>query len=380
MSEPFDFAIIGAGAAGLNLAMRMHSDPFFSDKKVLILDKSRKESNDKTWCFWEAGNGRWDHLVRHSWPVGRFYGLDREIRLNLDPYRYKMICALDFYTHCREQLEGAKNFTWQTQEVNGIKEQSDRAEIKTDSGTFSALHVFDSRVSSSFQQENDGHIRLWQHFKGWRIKTEEPAFDCGEFVMMDFRIKWKDSTSFIYILPVSKHEALVEFTLFTSNLLEDEEYDKMIKGYIDEILRPGKYEVTDTEKGIIPMTDFPFHRNHSRMITKIGTAGGWVRGSTGYSFRNSMKFTEQIVDNIKSGKSVLSGLSAPLHRRYDSIFLNVLHHRNHLGERIFTDLYSKNPIQNIFRFLDGESSRFEELQIIGSLPSLPFMDGLIRSI
>lgn len=50
-SEIFDYAIIGAGAAGLNLAMAMLNDPFFEDKRILIIEKEDKEINDKTWSF-----------------------------------------------------------------------------------------------------------------------------------------------------------------------------------------------------------------------------------------------------------------------------------------------------------------------------------------
>ncbi|MEZ4930893.1 MAG: lycopene cyclase family protein [Saprospiraceae bacterium] len=55
----FDIAIIGAGAAGLQLALAMQRDAFFSTKKILVLDKDQKDSNDRTWSFWEKGAGKW---------------------------------------------------------------------------------------------------------------------------------------------------------------------------------------------------------------------------------------------------------------------------------------------------------------------------------
>lgn len=59
----YHYIIIGAGAAGLNLALAMNEDAFFKDKKILILDKDKKTENDRTWSFWEKGNGKWDHIV-----------------------------------------------------------------------------------------------------------------------------------------------------------------------------------------------------------------------------------------------------------------------------------------------------------------------------
>jgi lycopene beta-cyclase len=64
-TQIYDYIIVGAGAAGLMLANAMALDPFFSDKRILILDKDPKEANDRTWCFWEkneASGG--SHLLR----------------------------------------------------------------------------------------------------------------------------------------------------------------------------------------------------------------------------------------------------------------------------------------------------------------------------
>ena len=54
-------------------------------------------------------------------------------------------------------------------------------------------------------------------------------------------------------------------------------------------------------------------------------------------------------------------------RFYDSIFLNVLNNENDKGEWIFDKFYTKNPVQNIFKFLDEETSIIEELRIISPL-------------
>lgn len=106
---------------------------------------------------------------------------------------------------------------------------------------------------------------------------------------MDFRLKYKDSTSFTYVLPVSEKEALVEFTFFTPYLTEETIYDEQLKKYIEEYLKITNYTIAETEKGVIPMTDFPFHEDSTPKITKIGTAGSWVKASSGYSFKNTEK-------------------------------------------------------------------------------------------
>ena len=103
-STIFDFAIVGAGAAGLQLALAMKDDSFFQKKRILIIEKSLKNDNDKTWCFWERGIGRYDSIVTHSWDTANFESKKGRVRLDLRPYRYKMLRSLDFYDFSRKAL------------------------------------------------------------------------------------------------------------------------------------------------------------------------------------------------------------------------------------------------------------------------------------
>ncbi len=81
------------------------------------------------------------------------------------------------------------------------------------------------------------------------------------------------------------------------------------------------------------MTDFPFEKNNSSKITKIGTGGGWVKGSTGYSFKHTEKKIKKIIENIKSGYEPSKDLFRSKYKFYDAIFLDVLARRNDKGEQ-----------------------------------------------
>ncbi|MBK8504642.1 MAG: hypothetical protein IPL46_21990 [Saprospiraceae bacterium] len=186
--------------------------------------------------------------------------------------------------------------------------------------TYFASHVFDSRIDAGFDQDKS-YKKVWQHFKGWEIETEKPVFDPEVFTMMDFRLKWKDSTSFTYVLPNKPTRALIEFTFFAPFFIPAGDYDKYLQRYIDQFLKVGKYTIKNVEQGIIPMSDYPFHQHHQKNITKIGTGGGWVRPSSGYSFRNSSRYVKQLIENIKSGRSAHQGITRNRFRTYDTIFL-----------------------------------------------------------
>jgi|GEM_PF-5210627 len=67
LNTSYDYIITGAGAAGLLTAVRMSADPFFKDKRILLLDKDRKQTNDRTWCWWEKEGGLFDDILHHHW-------------------------------------------------------------------------------------------------------------------------------------------------------------------------------------------------------------------------------------------------------------------------------------------------------------------------
>jgi len=57
LNKVYDYIIAGGGCAGLSLVMRMLKEPQLSTKKILIIDKDSKQLNDRTWCYWEKGEG-----------------------------------------------------------------------------------------------------------------------------------------------------------------------------------------------------------------------------------------------------------------------------------------------------------------------------------
>ena len=375
----YDIAIIGAGAAGLHLALAMQSDPFFAHKRILILEKSAKEENDRTWCFWEKGEGLWDHLLRHSWSTGDFYSKEKAVPLALLPYQYKMLRAIDFYSFAKQQIAASNLIHWINEDVQSVEKNTTNC-ITGKHASYTAEYVFDSRIPEDFFHPNDKHTRLLQHFKGWVIKTPQDRFDPSRFTMMDFRILWPGSTSFTYVLPLSKREALVEFTLFSSSLLQENDYDTMLHRYISDILKISEFEIVEQEKGVIPMSDFPFEKYTNGNHIRIGTGGGWVKPSTGYSFKNCELNSRKIIANLKAGRPANKGLISPKFRFYDSLFLDVLNRHNELGPELFETMYAKHPVQTIFSFLDNQTNFANDLNIISGFPWAPFLRSFTRYV
>jgi hypothetical protein len=125
---------------------------------------------------------------------------------------------------------------------------------------------------------------LKQHFLGWEIETRSPAFDSSAVTLFDVRTEQREGLCFFYILPFDDRRALVEYTLFSANLLPREDYEQALRGYIQEELGVSEYHIADEEQGSYPMTNHPFPRRLGKRIMAIGTRGGRVKPSTGYAF------------------------------------------------------------------------------------------------
>ena len=127
------------------------------------------------------------------------------------------------------------------------------------------------------------------------------------------------------------------------------------------------------------MTTYPFNMHSNKNITKIGIAGGWVKPSSGYSFKNCEKYSIKILENIKKG-SELRIIPVKKYSFLDKLLLGVLSSYNHRGETIFYKMIKRNYTKNILRFLDEESTLLEIIKIIISVRSIYFVRVFIKSL
>lgn len=375
MKQQYDYIITGAGCAGLSLAMHLMESKKFGDKKILLIDKTAKNKNDRTWCFWEKGAGLFEPIVHKQWEHLWFYGEAFYKEMAILPYRYKMIRGLDFYNYCLAQLRQQPNIHIIEGEVENIFSDKETG-VVINGRTIYAQYIFNSILFDKPQLQKNQYWLL-QHFKGWMIKTKESTFDHHVATLMDFRISQEQGTAFCYVLPVSDKEALVEYTLFTTQVLTNDAYDAGLKAYLHQQLHLSDYEITETEVGVIPMTNYRFPARKNNIIN-IGTAGGQTKGSSGYTFYFIQQHSRQIVESLaRSGKPFVPAPS-PRFRFYDSVLLNILHHNTLPGKQIFSTLFRKNKATDVLTFLNNDSSLLQEVKIIATLPTLPFLKAAIK--
>lgn len=371
----FDYIILGGGLAGISLAYRMISDDFFKDKSIAIIEPNPKNQNDRTWSFWEKGQGIFESVVAKKWNQLKFFYTKGAFDLDIGDYQYKMIKGIDFYATIIPQIKNAPNVTWIAEEVKNIENQV----IQTESNKYQSKHIFQSFFHST-QVNKEDYLYVDQHFKGWDIETSEDIFDDNQATFMDFRIDQEGHTQFFYVLPTSKRKALVEIAIFSNEIWSQEKYDTTIRNYIENYLNIDGYSILEEEVGVIPMTTFPFHKHLPEGITGIGTAGSVIKASSGYAFTRVQEHSDYIITQIKEGKSNLEYIQGKYHF-YDQIFLNVvLNNPKVSGADVFYTMFSQKKGERVLSFLDGKTTLLEEMDFFTAPPLLPFLQSFIKVV
>jgi lycopene beta-cyclase len=344
------------------------------------VDKTLKNKNDRTWCFWTKEKNNWfDALATKAWDTFIFESVDFKRKFALKPYRYCMIRGIDFYTYCLKELQEDARFELLTAEITALDSQENEALLKTTDNTYVAEYVFNSAFRTLKKKET--HINYVQHFMGWVIETAEPAFDDTCPIFMNFNTEQKNDCLFFYTLPYAKNKALIEYTGFSETRISDNEYISALKNYIENELGISSYTITEKEQGEIPMAESEFINPFGKRVINIGTAGGNSKPSTGYTFYFIQKNTEHLIEQLKSkSKNIQSLARNKRFLLYDKILLQVLHERKISGRAVFTTLFQKNPVARLLAFLNEESTLIEDFGILNSAPKKYFIPPAVKKL
>ena len=377
--QRYDYIITGSGASGLMLAYRMAKDSFFDDASILIVDKEKKTTNDRTWCFWEKDTGEWDDLVHKSWKKILFESNSYQNTIPLQSYAYKMIRSAKFYEKLWNFIATKKNIHFIEATVVSIQHKDEGASVNTLTNQYHAVKLINSiDFDQKYTQQEEFPVLL-QHFTGWFIETKKNYFDDSVATFMDFTVDQKKNTRFMYVLPIAPNKALFEYTLFSKDVLPKEEYERELQKYLAS-KSITEYTIIEKEKGIIPMTSYRFWKENSKNVLHIGTVGGWTKASTGYTFKNTSKKTKELIVFLKTENDFKNFRKKTRFWFYDLLMLDVLSTHNNLGSKLFSKLFQRNSLKNVFRFLDEETSFIEDLKIMLSMPPFRFVLALFKRV
>ena len=155
---------------------------------------------------------------------------------------------------------------------------------------------------------------------------------------MNFNVPQKGNTRFMYVAFRSQ-QSLVGIHPFFCNCWKEK--SMLMPLDFSKKLPTGGYEVIEEEEGKIPMTCYRFDLKNSSTLLHIGTAGGWTKPSTGYTFQRINEKSKELVDFLKKNKPLSRFGKRGRFWFYDLLFIDVLAEDNAHGADLFKRMFQK---------------------------------------
>jgi len=279
MDKTPDMIIVGAELSGLLTAWRcLDVTP---DLIVLVIDASDHIAGDHTWSFnlTDVDESLRDWIkpfIAYQWPRYDVKFPKRERTLEI-PYctgnsETLRACVAPHLESGRLQVR----LEIKVESLNGESVTLENGDI------LDAPCVLDARGFAP----NENVFLGYQKFVGKVIRTKTPHGLINP-IIMDATVEQLGGYRFVYCLPFTEHEILVEDTYYTDGpeLSEGE-----VSARVDDYIKAhgwGDHEVLRQEKGILPITLGLM--NDAYHACAIGIRGGHFHAVTGYSFPDALR-------------------------------------------------------------------------------------------
>lgn len=367
------FLVIGAGCAGLSLAVHLARSS--RDFDLTIVDQRTSFGRDRTWCFWPTEPHPFEECVEMEWESWTVSNRERSTTQKSERFPYQMIPSDSFYDQALEVIKQDERMELLLDTEIETLEESTR-NIRASNGQIDIQSdvVFDSRPVY-----NEDPL-FFQHFLGWFIEAEAPIFDSSRVRLMDF---WKDTDHgqhFMYQLPLSSRRSLFEATWISDHPLERSVYEQTLENYLETSYDNLNYEIYRQEQGAIPL-DLSPQTPCSRRIIPIGSAGGATRPSTGYTFLGIQRASRSIAASVTRGtQPAAPRIWSQIALLLDNIFMSYLERYPERGPELFFNLFSHTDTESLVKFLSDRASLRDYFDVMFSMPKLEMMKELMYQI
>jgi len=381
-----DIVIVGGGLSALMVAWRsLDVNP---DLQVTIIEAADVIAGDHTWSFnltdispemrewikpfiayqWDQYDVKFPKRQR-TLDISYCTGNSQTLRRCVAPYIEK------------GRLKVLKNTKVQTLTTDTVTLETGE--------TLRATCILDARGFDA----NEDVILGYQKFVGHVIKSPRPH-GVTRPIIMDATVEQLGGYRFVYCLPYSDTEMLVEDTYYTDGAnLNSQEVDARLKSYIANNLGVSGYEVIRREKGVLPITlavDARYGMDVSQEHTgplQLGMTGGYYHAVTGYSLPEAVKSAEVVSQSISQN---WPDFGAAL--RHEMAY----HRRDHYLEEKFLRLLNRmlfraakpkeryTVLQRFYGLSEGIVERFyrnrltkrDKLRILIGKPPVPVLKAL----
>ena len=373
MKKIYDLVVIGSGLSSLMFLYQYLKKN--SGQSILLLEQKDGFKQDQTFCVWEGPGlpditNEFKLKPKKSWGKIILNSCNYEIKRDIEPYKYVCFDGKEtlesLYNECKIKITAKKN-----ELVEQTNYKNDIHIITTNNATYHGKCIVDSRNNIKTHEIKSPLVK--QAFVGDEIELTKNLFSPDEVTLMSFKEK-NNAIEFTYLLPFSKNRALIETTVFSSspNLKEiQDSHDVLLKKY-------EPYTKIRQEKATIPMAIIM--PDEEKAVLRIGTGGGMIRASSGYSMRRIANWALALnegninANNVSSYKYQFS----PLLNWLDKIFLNVILRYPKKGPYLFMTLFKKANISSLVKFLSDKQSMADLINILLSMPKKLMCKGLFK--
>ena len=347
--------ILGDGIAAMMLASR--SDELPEHEMSIVSPKGAPMSKDHMLGFWNMnGLEMAVESSRASWSKWAIITNTGKSVMHSDKHAYHIMHKANYIQNCRDKA---------TQE--GVEFIEEKSMTTTESS-----QTFDSRPPRASKNA------MLQHFLGQEVEVDKPVFDSSTAILMDFRVDQSEGMHFIYLLPYSPTQALVESTLFSTTVLDREYYVNTINDYLADHYGASVQNIIHEEQGVIPMGTLS---PHDENIPGLGANAGAIRPASGYTFVFIHQQIQRAIESSKQGKPLrFKRPHKAIDVWMDAILLTVLRNWPQQGPKLFGRMASSLSGDEFVRFMSGQANWRLRLKVIMAMPKLPFIKGVSKHI
>ncbi len=358
-----DIAVLGGGAAGLSLVCHLARTGWHGS--LVLVDDGAHPAAGRAWAWWSRGDALLDPRAATALSCATVAGPGWRRRMDLSPYAYRVLpgAALDAAAEAALASRAAWRRLWGRATTVVPDDAGASVTVETDAGP---VEVRARWVLDSVGPGEDRPDTSSLDFLGLRLRAREPVFDHGAVTLMDFRTGQDDGVAFMYVLPVSAREALVERTVFSAPGASPDHAPHLAQ-YIGEIGAAAAVE-TGREHGRIPLLARAPTRAEGAVVP-IGARAGLVRESTGYGFARIQRHSAALARALAGGEDPAGAAPARRWARaLDASLMRLIRDDPDGAREVLGALLRRNPPERILAFLDEDASPLAQARLFASLP------------
>jgi lycopene beta-cyclase len=249
-------------------------------------------------------------------------------------------------------------------------------QVKTASGEYSAKWLVDTRPHRDMVEADSV---LWQSFFGQEIALDVAHFDADQCVLMDFDDGFANGLAFVYFLPTSSKQALIEYTVFSEHRYNKEALQPMLMQAVAQYTSQMAHRVVREECGVLPMGNKRIRAHQDPSYVFSGLYAGGARPSSGYAFQRIQAWAQACaVSMVEQNQLLPFAKDKWLQRFMDDLFLYVIKSQPKMASTLFKALFKHCPLPALVRFMSDQASLYDAFCVMKSLPTFLFIQSLPR--